>query len=399
MNKKITTFLCAVLMLAQALVLVTQVKAEVAKSEDTSTSSEVYFEDLSPSAFDRYSGNEGDSFINKVGTRNSATGINGINYTHGLEIWVARWNYKNEKSWVWNEYDLSGTAVSLVGEITVSNGSYNKTNFDTTLEIIGDGVTLFKMVMLPNMQTQDINIDIKGINKLRISVYDNEAKSGGTSFIFGNARVSGMSNPSLPAIPDDAVEFNGHYYKLYDHADKWTDAENYCHSLGGYLTTITSKKEQDFIYNYLLNSAAEKNYFLGGKKVNENWTWANGETWSYSNWCPREPDGSGDFLQIFAKPNDTRYLFGTWDDTTNSKSNNGYICEWGTVETEIDLGDLNGDGKINTADAVAILKAAAEITQLDETQMLAADVNRDDKVNTADAVTILKYAAGIITEF
>ncbi|MBQ9950341.1 MAG: leucine-rich repeat protein, partial [Clostridia bacterium] len=35
-----------------------------------------------------------------------------------------------------------------------------------------------------------------------------------------------------------------------------------------------------------------------------------------------------------------------------------------TVNPDKILGDLNGDGKINTADAVAILKAAAEITQL-----------------------------------
>ena len=64
----------------------------------------------------------------------------------------------------------------------------------------------------------------------------------------------------------------------------------------------------------------------------------------------------------------------------------------------VTIGDLNGDGKVNTADAVVILKASAGMITLDETQLLAGDTNHDGKVNTADAVLILKYAAGMITE-
>ena len=63
------------------------------------------------------------------------------------------------------------------------------------------------------------------------------------------------------------------------------------------------------------------------------------------------------------------------------------------------LGDCNGDGKINTSDAVLVLKDSAGMIFLEGDYILAADVNRDGKVNTADAVQILKYAAGMITEF
>ena len=35
----------------------------------------------------------------------------------------------------------------------------------------------------------------------------------------------------------------------------------------------------------------------------------------------------------------------------------------------------------------------------DENNSLSGDCNHDGKVNTADAVLILKYAAGMITEF
>ena len=62
-------------------------------------------------------------------------------------------------------------------------------------------------------------------------------------------------------------------------------------------------------------------------------------------------------------------------------------------------GDVNGDGRINTADAVIVLKSTVGMVQLDDEQKSAADVNRNGMVNTADATCILKYAAGIIAVF
>jgi len=54
-------------------------------------------------------------------------------------------------------------------------------------------------------------------------------------------------------------------------------------------------------------------------------------------------------------------------------------------------GDVNGDAKINLADASAVLKKIAKWdVQLDEA---AADVNGDAKINLADASAILKYIA------
>ena len=63
------------------------------------------------------------------------------------------------------------------------------------------------------------------------------------------------------------------------------------------------------------------------------------------------------------------------------------------------LGDVNNDGKINTRDAVMILKYSARLIGLDETQQMRADTNGDGKINTRDVVLVLKYSAGIITSF
>ena len=70
-----------------------------------------------------------------------------------------------------------------------------------------------------------------------------------------------------------------------------------------------------------------------------------------------------------------------------------------SVERPIAVGDVNGDGKINTSDATLILKFSAGMYAIGEKAQKAADVNDNGFVNTADAVLILKYAVGMITEF
>jgi len=66
---------------------------------------------------------------------------------------------------------------------------------------------------------------------------------------------------------------------------------------------------------------------------------------------------------------------------------------------DIIYGDVNGDGKVNSTDAVLVLQYEAGIlgdVEFDET---AADVNNDGKVNSTDSVLILQFEAKLITEF
>jgi hypothetical protein len=63
------------------------------------------------------------------------------------------------------------------------------------------------------------------------------------------------------------------------------------------------------------------------------------------------------------------------------------------------FGDVNGDGVVNTADAMMILRYVAELVELDAKQLKAADVNGDGSVTTADAMLILRYVAELITSF
>ena len=110
----------------------------------------------------------------------------------------------------------------------------------------------------------------------------------------------------------------------------------------------------------------------------------------------------GSDVQFPEAPEHEGYTFTGWDkDGKNITADTTITALYEEIVEPIEVmyGDVNGDGKINTADAVVILKFAAEMITLDDVKTLAGDTNHDGKVNTADAVLILKYAAGMISAF
>lgn len=57
------------------------------------------------------------------------------------------------------------------------------------------------------------------------------------------------------------------------------------------------------------------------------------------------------------------------------------------------LGDVDGNGAVDSADSAEVLKFAAEAQELDEVQSKAADVNGDGAADSTDAAVILQYAS------
>lgn len=67
-----------------------------------------------------------------------------------------------------------------------------------------------------------------------------------------------------------------------------------------------------------------------------------------------------------------------------------------TVTAAPQLGDVNGDGYIDSADAMLCLRSAVGLTELTAEQKSAADVNKDGFVDAGDAIMILRYDAKLI---
>lgn len=67
-------------------------------------------------------------------------------------------------------------------------------------------------------------------------------------------------------------------------------------------------------------------------------------------------------------------------------------------ESQKELGDVDHSGKVDSLDALIVLKITASLITPTERQERVADVNGDGKVDSLDALLILKYVAGLITE-
>ena len=62
-------------------------------------------------------------------------------------------------------------------------------------------------------------------------------------------------------------------------------------------------------------------------------------------------------------------------------------------------GDVNRDGKVNSKDAVAILRYVIRLVDASELDLTVGDLNADGKVSSKDAVLILQYCIKMITKF
>ena len=130
-------------------------------------------------------------------------------------------------------------------------------------------------------------------------------------------------------IPVDSVSFNGHSYYLFTDELTFDNAKRYCEKRGGYLASITSKEEDNFLYSYI----KRKNtlgawfglYYKDGK-----WNWLSNEKYDYSNWAPGEPSNKSG-KEIYGSYY-YKYTDGTWNDGSGDAG--PFICEWDATQDD-----------------------------------------------------------------
>ncbi|MBQ8783304.1 MAG: dockerin type I repeat-containing protein [Clostridia bacterium] len=63
------------------------------------------------------------------------------------------------------------------------------------------------------------------------------------------------------------------------------------------------------------------------------------------------------------------------------------------------IGDIDGDGRIISSDALFVLQYTTGLKELTDEQKAVANVDNNSEINSADALAILQYATGLITSF
>lgn len=103
--------------------------------------------------------------------------------------------------------------------------------------------------------------------------------------------------------------------------------------------------------------------------------------------CPK-----GSPMEAYAKEHGFKYDF--IEDDENVTSDEDIVLASSDKEPEL-KGDMNGDGKLSSEDALDCLKHVVGVMEIDEVQKQAADMNGDGKINTLDALQILKIVVGV----
>ena len=102
---------------------------------------------------------------------------------------------------------------------------------------------------------------------------------------------------------------NGHWYAAVADVVSWTDAQNRAEQLGGYLATMTSESENQFIFNNILNEESLWNYgvplggnnpvghgpFFGAVRSDivdptSEFSWVSGEPWQWETGLSKKAD-------------------------------------------------------------------------------------------------------------
>ncbi|MBR5408177.1 MAG: hypothetical protein IK111_11175 [Lachnospiraceae bacterium] len=138
------------------------------------------------------------------------------------------------------------------------------------------------------------------------------------SCVKNNYKLTISTTELVPSIPDDAVYFEGSYYKIYNEQLGWDEARERCESYGGHLCTITSSDEQEFV-----GSMTALGAWLGGYYDGDEWKWVTDEEFDYTCWNYNEPsngDGKENCLALYLRQ---------WSDFPNRFNDvTNFICEW-----------------------------------------------------------------------
>ena len=211
----------------------------------------------------------------------------------------------------------------------------------------------------------------------------------------------------------DVVEYNGHYYKVFNNSISWIYAKEYCELMGGHLATVADEDEQLVVEGVAQTCTDAENFWIGGylSKETDEWTWVDGTPFEYENWDANQPDfHQREEFYIRFTNKDIQYdswaaAMGKWNDCANEASgedNEGdavsiqtfaFICEWDSDDFQLDFipGDANNDGEVSVRDAAYIAAALAKNEK--EKLTLSADFNEDGEVSVRDAAAIAKYLA------
>ena len=223
------------------------------------------------------------------------------------------------------------------------------------------------------------------------------------------------TTPTLTGFTNQQ-NFNGHSYYRSTSSMTWTAARQACANMGGYLVTITSAAENNFVFNTWPSG------WIGftDEAVEGQWRWVTGEPVTYTNWNGGEPNNAGneDYAQFVGG--------GNWNDLPNTSL--PYVLEFDYIVTFtaweiIATSTTDATGRysfstptnpsvefyitfsapalptLQTSDAIALNNAVLQNIPLRSRDFYRFDVNNDSRFTVSDVYSIHAKRNGLISNF
>lgn len=305
---------------------------------------------------------------------------------------------------------IAGTYQNAEGKKTSYNDQFTVDSCETDLKLPEGKYSFLLTDGMDSKKTKSFTVKVQslGIGKVRIV----------TAF----GKKAGTFAPEN--VPTDAEEFNGHYYYVFKDEQGWNQAKEFCENHQGYLATITTLEEQQFVQEYLAQVTANaaitnerdevlswnKEVWIGAtdSSFEGEWEWSNKECFKYTNWGESQPDDAwgqdyGAMYTYLQGDEGYQIEIGEWDDL--SSGSRPFLCEWGEYipeSAEKEMEDIPKRKTSEERDIVLVLDTSGSMegTKIDETKKAA--VKFVETVLKEDAsIGIITYeeAANLVSDF
>lgn len=236
--------------------------------------------------------------------------------------------------------DVFAPGVSILSTTNSGNNTYGSASGTSMATPVAAGVATLIMSANPNLSAEQVETILEHGSQ--------DMGTAGNDSVWSWGRVN--SNRSVRLAQQGKVVYNPATLRFYERVganlsplyagihSSWRTFNG----LSGALASLSTAAEQAFLVSsYTANEL--QGLTIGGTQGSSTnpltgWTWNNGETWSYTNWAPGEPnDGLGAETALFIAD-----AQGRWGDMLSSDTLNvdGFLMEYPSTPVNI-TGTIN----------------------------------------------------------
>ena len=236
-----------------------------------------------------------------------------------LTLLLSIFMFMSNINWVHAEESVDVTDDAGIQENELdTNEEVQESDDSVDDESMDDEETIIQETISEDEQASMVTDEVNDSEDVQNTLSETEVVSVENVEVVKNEKanaIEGIQDSSTP------VEFNGHTYLVVEDAMSWHDAVQYCRDQGGYLATVGSQEENDF-----LGELIEADIWIGGtdEGTEGEWRWITGETFEYSSWEQEYGESNGGINENSLE----RFADGTWNDAYGSFEHL-FVCEFG----------------------------------------------------------------------